>query len=143
MQDKQNQKNWISFLHRRHLVDVRLQMAVLVYTLFVAILTVILTGSFFTISGISDLHEDQMFKAGILLAAGFVSFFLAFVIGFVLTNRIAGPIFRMRQHMRAIAAGKQPMPIAFRESDQFKGLDEDYNRIVGLIVKEEEFKPSN
>ena len=47
-----------------------------------------------------------------------------------LSHRFAGPIFRLRKTIRAIADGEPPQPVQFRDFDYWKGLAEDFNRMI-------------
>ncbi len=66
-----------------------------------------------------------------------VMFFLlpVFVLDTVrLSNRFAGPIYRLRQTLRSIAQGDPIRPLKFRDSDYWQGLAEDFNQMVARLT---------
>jgi len=54
-----------------------------------------------------------------------------------LSNRFAGPIYRLQQCMRQIAAGEPPKPLKFRENDFWQGLAETFNRMVDRLSQQQ------
>lgn len=63
-------------------------------------------------------------------AVGF--FLLFFVGGLILSHRIAGPVYRLRQHLKS-CHGKRPTQIQFRDGDFFHELANDFNSYVESI----------
>ncbi len=58
-----------------------------------------------------------------------------------LSHRFAGPIFSLRRAIRAVAAGKPPQRLKFRDRDFWQDLADDYNAmLVRLEVLEDEKK---
>lgn len=51
----------------------------------------------------------------------------------VTSNRFAGPIYRMRRSMRALAAGEFVQPIEFRETDFLHDVAEEFNAVVAYV----------
>lgn len=47
-----------------------------------------------------------------------------------LTNRIIGPVFRLRRELRRLANGEQVQPLKFRKGDLWYGFDDDFNAIL-------------
>ena len=47
-----------------------------------------------------------------------------------LSNRFAGPLFRLRRYMHLLAEGKQVEPLMFREGDFCHEMALDFNRIL-------------
>ena len=47
-----------------------------------------------------------------------------------LSNRFAGPLFRLRRHMHLLAEDKQVEPLMFREGDFCQKMALDFNRIL-------------
>jgi len=66
-----------------------------------------------------------------------------FFFGFVLTNRIAGPIYRLKQHLEDVAAGKTYEDIGFRKMDYFSELIEPYNKILAELRELKRKGPTN
>jgi hypothetical protein len=50
-----------------------------------------------------------------------------------LSHRFAGPIYRLRNVVRAIARGEKFQPLKFREMDFWHGLAEDFNEMVDRL----------
>ncbi len=46
------------------------------------------------------------------------------------TNRFAGPMYRLRQAIHAIAEGEPHTPISFRDDDYWREVAEDFNSMV-------------
>ncbi len=55
-----------------------------------------------------------------------------------LSLRFAGPIFRFRRYLRAVADGESPGPLRFRDGDFWTELAADFNRVVSRIEHLEE-----
>ncbi len=53
-----------------------------------------------------------------------------------LSNRFAGPLFRLRRSMRALARGEHVEPIRFREGDFWHEFAEEFNAVVARLQKE-------
>lgn len=52
-----------------------------------------------------------------------------------LTNRFAGPIYRVRRVMRELAAGKQVEKVHFREEDFWKEFAEELNSLIDEVER--------
>jgi hypothetical protein len=50
-----------------------------------------------------------------------------------ISHRFAGPIYRLRQTIRSLAANEPYRPLKFRDFDFWKGLAEDFNRMVDRL----------
>ncbi len=72
------------------------------------------------------------------LTSGVVLFMMVFG-GLILSNRVAGPLFRLQKHMKEIMSGETKRKVAFREKDFFPELAETYNELLVKVgaVKEE------
>jgi hypothetical protein len=56
-----------------------------------------------------------------------------------LSHRFAGPIYRLRNTIRKMAAGEPFQPVKFREVDFWQGLADDFNTMVEkLSAKDDE-----
>ncbi len=55
-----------------------------------------------------------------------------------LSNRFAGPIIRLRRAMQAIGSGEPVQKLQFREDDFWRGLADDFNKLVERGYFEEE-----
>lgn len=49
------------------------------------------------------------------------------------TNRIAGPVYRVRSEIRRVVAGESIAPIKFRDGDSFQELAEEFNALTALV----------
>jgi nitrogen fixation/metabolism regulation signal transduction histidine kinase len=49
------------------------------------------------------------------------------------THRIVGPIYRLRQAMRAVAAGEGLKPITLRQNDLLQELKDEFNAMVRAL----------
>lgn len=61
-------------------------------------------------------------------------------VGFLLTNRVAGPIFRLSREMMRASRGEELRPIHFRKDDYFLELAEAYNKLILRIAQAENKK---
>ncbi len=134
---------------RKLLVDPHVQFAVLLYSVFVSFITIVFTSSFIPLVQKVNLiisAYDPNSKLTLLVSAslvGLVVISLLAFLGFVITNRIAGPILRIRYHMRDVADGKPLTRVHFRAHDQFRGLADDYNRVIDRLEKAEKIKKAS
>jgi len=76
------------------------------------------------------LREDQQ-KMNIAfgITAGIVLIALS-IGGLILSNRVAGPLYRLRRHMDDIASGKIDTDVKFREKDFFPELANSFNKVL-------------
>ncbi len=51
----------------------------------------------------------------------------------VLTNRFAGPIYRLRSSMRALAAGERVDPVRFRDHDFWQEIAQEFNTLSAYV----------
>lgn len=49
--------------------------------------------------------------------------------GMILSNRVAGPVYRLRKHMEDILSGKVSGDVHFREKDFFPELADTFNKV--------------
>lgn len=52
-----------------------------------------------------------------------------------MSNRFAGPAYRLRRALHQLANGEKVKPITFRENDFWKDLADDFNRIAAKLEK--------
>jgi hypothetical protein len=55
---------------------------------------------------------------------------LALLDTLLITSRFAGPIYRLRSSMRALAAGEQVSPLRFRNDDFWQEVAEEFNAVA-------------
>jgi nitrogen fixation/metabolism regulation signal transduction histidine kinase len=51
-----------------------------------------------------------------------------------LSNRFAGPIYRLRNTIRSVADGEKFQPLRFRDFDFWQGLADDFNAMVARLT---------
>jgi hypothetical protein len=51
-----------------------------------------------------------------------------------LSHRFAGPIYRLRRTIQAVAAGEAPRHLKFRDFDFWHGLADDYNKMIDRLA---------
>ncbi|TWT77329.1 hypothetical protein Pla123a_19890 [Posidoniimonas polymericola] len=54
-----------------------------------------------------------------------------------LSNKFTGPVFRLRQVARKLAAGERPEPVNFRGGDFWRGLADDMNLVIQRVADAE------
>jgi methyl-accepting chemotaxis protein len=57
-------------------------------------------------------------------------------VGLVVSHRIAGPMYRLRKHMIAVANGKTRAEVAFRKNDFFPEVADAYNKQLEALKKD-------
>jgi len=72
-------------------------------------------------------RAQQGYLNMIYLGVGGLSLLFSSAVGLVLSHRVAGPLYRMKEHLLETAAGRSPRPLKFREKDYFQELAEAYN----------------
>ena len=73
----------------------------------------------------NEFQEKTMFV--FMISVG-VSFLLAFVVGLVVSHRIAGPLVKLKNHLQKVAnIEEKDHPIYFREGDFFRDIADTYN----------------
>lgn len=60
-----------------------------------------------------------------------------------LTNRFAGPMFRLRRSIRQLAAGECVKPLHFRDGDYWQEVAKEFNALLERVTAESERRPSN
>lgn len=127
-----------SIFKRKYIVNKDLQFTIILYSLILS-----LTVSFLDFGlnyFLSVSHQVFNTRAIVFLSFGMVVviFILAVVGGSILTNRFAGPIFRLKSHMDEVAEGKIRMPMDFRKNDYFLELVIPYNKILTRLQEGEQ-----
>jgi lipoprotein signal peptidase len=79
-------------------------------------------------------ENDTTLKSYVILASFIALTFisLTFLISVFLANRISGPVQALRRHLRGIVEG-QSEELKLRVNDEFKELEEDFNKLVSKI----------
>lgn len=64
-------------------------------------------------------------------------FVIVFIVGFGIrfSHRIAGPLHHLKSFIRDILEGRDPKPLAFRNTDYFSDLPELINKLISYMKK--------
>ena len=125
-------------IHQRtYIVNRSLQLTILLYSLVLAtwvslanfIFQSVLLGKFGLFAKLNFLY--------VVPIGALIIFSSTIMFGLILTNRIAGPIFRLRQHMDDVAEGKTTKEMEFRKADYFSDVVEPYNKIIARLKEKE------
>ena len=81
------------------------------------------------------LQQKAYFGKAIGVVFVLISFFLVASVT-LLSHRIAGPLYRLNQHMKAIAAGGPLKFVYFRTRDFFPELAENFNQMATKLNEE-------
>jgi len=81
------------------------------------------------------LREQNDLMNWILFGAASISFIAIIVLGIVFSHRIAGPIYRLLEHMRNMEKGEATGDLVFRENDFFPELADTFNAVIKYVRK--------
>lgn len=132
----QKRKRSRFFFLRQLLVNRPLQLMLLAYSVLIVILTsVFLLSVTFSYAN----SETDYFAFERVLFLGFLLFLSIFFVDLWISNKIAGPIYRMEMHMKSLLEGEKPTELQVRSDDQFQSTVQLYNEILkryGIIEGE-------
>ncbi len=118
---------------KRNVIDRAFQYRVISLVLFTILGTlmvyVVLLLLYFKLFSPERLEEIRNILSYILLNNLFLMVSMS-VIGIRYTNRIAGPVFRVRSDIRRVLDGEEGVRVSFREKDHFAGLSESVNLLL-------------
>jgi lipoprotein signal peptidase len=120
-------------LRKKFLTNYRFQLKISILTTLPILLSNILF-ILFSFYFFRESENDTTLKSYIILVT-FISFTfisLTFLLSVFLSNRISGPIQALRRHLKGIVGG-QAEELKLRENDEFKELEEDFNKLVSKI----------
>jgi hypothetical protein len=135
-------------IHRsKQLIQPRLQLRLILTFLGVSLIGLILQFVLFaaTLSALaSELPQDgpllleriPSYTLTVLAISLCVLFPLTITIGILTTFRVAGPLYRFEQHMKAIARGEDPGECRLRNGDQLQDLCETFNAALNTMRKQ-------
>ncbi len=63
---------------------------------------------------------------------------IVFILCIFMTHKIAGPIYKLSNYLRNIAAGSAPTIITFRDGDHFQDLAMDVNAVFDVMAEQRE-----
>lgn len=72
----------------------------------------------------------SMISTGVVVVAG--TLYITMVSAF-LFHRVAGPVYRIEQHMLDVIDGHPISPLRFRDGDQLVGLSDTYNQLLYAV----------
>lgn len=79
-------------------------------------------------------NDDWLWEQhGIILVGAALTLPLLLIDVLRTSNRIVGPIHRMRRSMRALAAGEYVQPIEFRGADYWQGVADEFNEVAQYV----------
>jgi hypothetical protein len=118
------------------LIDPKFQFSFIAYSVAISVLTSLVNSGMSRLQILDSAHYEFNFFSFAIdssLLGIFITFSVNFLLIFtalILSNRIAGPLYRMRNHMLAISEKRPVPPIYFRDRDYFIPLNEAYNELL-------------
>lgn len=127
----------VKFYKRRWIVNYQVQFILIGYSIFLIFAVV---GSQYLLQLLafqSDAGEVDSLNSTqtIVYLAVAILFLIILFYGFNLTNRIVGPIYRLKDHMEKLNKGEDPKPFNVRRNDYFREIVEPYNELVKKLKK--------
>jgi methyl-accepting chemotaxis protein len=126
-------------------LQLRMTMAVTGFVYFYLVLFALLANSGAILTVVSSGDSDQEYLAAVnrlklfmqtfVLPLG-ITFVCMILHGFFFTQRIAGPLARMRETLKAIASGNLSGNLQIRKGDLFHDLCDEVNGLVGNLREE-------
>jgi HAMP domain-containing protein len=138
---------------KRYYIDSQLQGALLMRTLgywcfcvlatgMVLLLWQVATGPHRPFLSYFSLHEILQ-RHSAVVAASIVLLPILLLDVLMTTNRFAGPLYRLRRSMRALAAGEHVQPVEFRDGDFWHEVADEFNAVAAYVdeLKREKSPP--
>lgn len=85
-------------------------------------------------ASVENLKEARSDLIVFLVVYQFLFVGICFVLCIFMTHKIAGPIYKLSNYLRGIAAGEAPTQITFRGGDNFHELAQDVNNAFDSIA---------
>jgi hypothetical protein len=129
---------------RRYLVDAKVQgalalRAVTYWACCVATITVLLLSWRIIVSGpahtLKDDLADVWYQFGPVLIVSVLMVPIIIFDCIRLTNRFAGPIYRLRRSLQELGQGKPVQPLKFREGDFWREMADEFNAVAARMQK--------
>ena len=79
------------------------------------------------------LAEEKITMHYLFLGTSLVVTLILVVGGLILSNKVAGPIYRLNKHMNQISDGEIDRPVNFRKGDFFPELAVAFNRVLAKL----------
>lgn len=128
----------LKFYQRQYIINLKLQVGVLLYSVCLAVTVGMASEVFRFIS--SQTLSPILGMSPFVLFCGFNFLLLTSIIlfGLYFTNRIAGPIYRLKTHIDMINGGGEITPFSLRSDDYFKELMSSYNKLLVEMKRSKE-----
>lgn len=81
------------------------------------------------------INSQKMQMNWIFLAVSIVVLVILTLGGAVLSHKVAGPIYRLCQHLKGIGAGGDVRPLSFRNGDYFSEIVDHLNPVLEKVEK--------
>lgn len=82
---------------------------------------------------ILQMIQEEQVKMNIVFAITSIFVLCLLVVGgLILSNRIAGPIYRLHKHMSDVVEGKTVDDVVFRKKDYFQEVAQTFNRVLKI-----------
>ncbi|MGB7326300.1 MAG: hypothetical protein WBD31_15610 [Rubripirellula sp.] len=143
-------ENRPAFLRQQLLIDRHVQGTLLqrtaLYSVACAVYFIVILVFAETMSNTNATFNDAVFKCldeaiywapGLILLAPLVAYDML-----RLTNRFAGPVFRLRREMQRLADGNSEFPLTFRDGDYWTDFAGVFNSLRDELMELREFKAS-
>ncbi len=85
---------------------------------------------------VNEVQPMSMFDY-FLFAVFLISVGLAVGLGFIISHRVFGPIYRLVQHMENFRATGSTEELKFRDGDYFRDVADSYNKMLSRIRQPE------
>lgn len=86
-------------------------------------------------SGFDVQFDESLFYCGPIAVATLVMLPLVLLDLARLSNRFAGPLFRLRRDLRRLANGEPVSPIKFRKHDYWRETGEEFNAVLDRVQR--------
>jgi hypothetical protein len=139
---------------KRYLVDSKLQGALMLRTFGYWCFCVLSTGLMLLLWQVAtgphrpflsyfSLHEVAQ-RHGAVIIASFLLLPILLLDVLITSNRFAGPLYRLRRSMRALAAGEHVQPVVFRDGDFWHEIADEFNAVAAYVenLKQEKGEPA-
>jgi len=121
---------------RQYIIDKKFQWTIIGYSFAISVLTMV---GHLILTRLEAFAEMQVqsgfgsdFQVARLVQVLVLVFFYGalFIIALLFSNRLAGPLYRLRRHMDEVTRKRPAGPVRFRKDDYFHDLQEGYNRLL-------------
>ncbi|MCB0412071.1 MAG: hypothetical protein KDD22_06060 [Bdellovibrionales bacterium] len=119
---------------RRLLVDKNIQIPLIIYSSITAIIGILVAALFSVLGALALKYNYPTWSMTTFIFLGCLFSISSMVfVGLYITNKVAGPLLRLRENMEMVANGAPPIKLNPREGDYTQSLFEQYNRMIEKI----------